>query len=101
MARCTAPTFRNQTESGRTNCLAYGGKNYNFSPSYPSYPTYFKSSKNSTSQGRISGQGKTRANWSLSVSSVLYASTEIRTLAPVIKNVAALFLSKASDISMK
>lgn len=88
MARCTAPTYGHRTASGRDSCPACGGRSYGRSyNSYPSYPTYSSSSNNSTNRGSGGGQGKTKARWSSSGSTILYTPSEIRTLTPVRENV--------------
>lgn len=81
MARCTAPVRGHRTASARENCPACGGggnySSYRQSPSSGSYGGYLS----------YSGQSKKKASWSPVNSSILYTSSEIRTLTPVRENV--------------
>lgn len=92
MAQCTAPIRGHRTESGRLNCPVCG--RYGTRSSYYYRPTnYAYITGSTTGMGRStvasksSGGTKRKADWSPQNSTVLYTPSQIRTLAPVRKNI--------------
>jgi hypothetical protein len=86
MARCTAPVYGHRTASAAAACPACGSRNssynsYSHSPYSSSYSSAASSSGSRSSMGSNSRSIKPR--WSRAGSSVLYTSTEVRTLTPV------------------
>jgi hypothetical protein len=87
MAQCTAPRNGHRTASGAASCPAcssrsrgYGGYSSYSSPSYSSVGS-------STSGSRSSSSGSVRPRWSKAGSSVVYTSSDVRTLTPLRQNV--------------
>ncbi|CAK3578623.1 Toll/interleukin-1 receptor domain-containing protein [Vibrio crassostreae] len=85
MARCTAPVNGHRSASARANCPACSSRG-GYS-SYSSYPSSYSSYGGSSSSSSSSRSSSPRPSWSSAGSSVVYTSTEIRTLTPVRKNV--------------
>lgn len=92
MARCTAPVNGHRTASGAAACPACSSRNYRSYNSYPTYSSSYSTSSNNYGS-RSSGQGRTKARWASTGSTILYTPAEIRTLTPVRENV-----EKRSDL---
>ncbi|NQY65313.1 MAG: toll/interleukin-1 receptor domain-containing protein [Alteromonadaceae bacterium] len=89
MARCTAPSNGHRTASGAAACPACSSRSYGGSPSPSSYsPSSYSSGGSGTSGSRSNGGSRTaRPRWSKPGSSVVYTSSDVRTLTPVRQNV--------------
>lgn len=92
MARCTAPSQGHRTASGAASCPACGGR-YSRYGGYNSYglsshSNYPASGTSGGSGSSIGGSiGGVRPRWSRAGSSVVYTSSEVRTLTPVRESV--------------
>lgn len=85
--RCTAPVKGHRTASGRANCPVCGGRSFGSSPRYPYvFPSSTSSITHATNSRGVK-QGKVKARWAPSNSTILYTDAEIRTLTPVRENV--------------
>ncbi|MFJ5408564.1 toll/interleukin-1 receptor domain-containing protein [Pectobacterium punjabense] len=82
MSRCTAPRNGHRSASARANCPVCGNRNggYRSSP-YPSYSPYSPPGSKAGGGSNSSSSGK--PSWSPAGSSVVYTSTEVRSLAPI------------------
>jgi len=89
MAQCTAPRNGHRTASGAASCPACSSRSRGYG-GYSSYssPSYTSSAGSRTSGSRSSGgSSSTRPRWSKAGSSVVYTSSDVRTLTPVRENV--------------
>jgi hypothetical protein len=94
MAQCTAPRNGHRTASGAASCPAcssrsrgYGGYSSYSSPSYTSSAGSRTSGSRSSGSRSSGGSSSTRPRWSKAGSSVVYTSSDVRTLTPVRENV--------------
>ncbi len=87
MSRCTAPVKGHHSEAAAANCPACRNRysrSYNYYPDSSSYST----PGNSSVSGSSSSQSRNiKARWSSVGSSILYTTSEIKTLTPVRENV--------------
>jgi hypothetical protein len=87
MAQCTAPRNGHRTASGAASCPACSSRSYGGYSSYSS-PSYPSTAGSRTSGSRSSGgSSSARPRWSKAGSSVVYTSSDVRTLTPVRENV--------------
>jgi hypothetical protein len=88
MAQCTAPRNGHRTASGRDACPACSSRSRGYG-GYSSYssPSYSSTESRTSSNGSRGSSSSARPSWSNSNSSVVYTSSDVRTLTPVRKNV--------------
>ena len=88
MAQCTAPRNGHRTASGRDACPACSSRSRGYG-GYSSYssPSYSSAVSRSSSNGSSGSSSSARPSWSKPNSSVVYTSSDVRTLTPVRKNV--------------
>lgn len=90
MARCTAPIRGHRTASAAEACPACRSRSYGYrsSYSYPSYPSSYSNSRRNGGGGNSSRSSSrtVKPRWSPAGSTVLYTTSEVRTLTPVREN---------------